>query len=134
MDTIADLRGKTRHLRAACTRIPNLQLDIESPRQAYLSTLLCRGDRRLSRFLEATNNSRGDWWRTVRSWQEDGIEGLPHPDEYVHRQYGESELLPWDFIDHGIDKRYLWIERRKGLSARQTAPCDTSTCTSCAAC
>lgn len=52
----------------------------------------------------------------------------------MHREYGVDEMLPWDFIDHRIDKRYLWIERRKALAARQTAPCDTATCTSCAAC
>ena len=45
-----------------------------------------------------------------------------------------SERLPWDFIDHRIAKQYLWIERRKALAARQTAPCDTATCTTCAAC
>ena len=60
--------------------------------------------------------------------------GLPHPDAYVHRTYGDDERFPWDFIDHRIDKSFLWVERRKALMARQTPPCDTTTCTSCAAC
>jgi len=134
MEPIPSLRAKARRLRKACAPVPNLQMNIQSPRQAYLSTLLCRGDRRLSRFLATTHASGGDWWQVIRGWQENGIDGLPHPDGYVHRSYDESELLPWDFIDHGINKRYLGVERRKALSGRQTAPCDTSTCSSCAAC
>ena len=134
MEPIASLRAKTRTLRRACGRIPNLTFDVESPRQAYLATLLSRGDRRLSRAHAAIHAAGGDWWRAVRDWQRGGLDGLPSPDVWVHRRYGESELLPWDFIDHRIAKSYLWIERRKALSARQTEPCDTATCHSCAAC
>jgi len=52
----------------------------------------------------------------------------------VHRAYGTDELFPWDVIDHHIEKSYLRVERRKALMARQTPPCDTTTCTTCAAC
>ena len=76
----------------------------------------------------------GDWWRVIRAWQREGIDGVPHPDAYVHRTYHETERLPWDFIDHRINKSFLWVERRKALMARQTPPCDTATCTACAAC
>lgn len=134
MEPLASIRAKTRLLRRACGRIPNLTLDVESPREAYLATLLSRGDRRLSHALEALHAFGGEWWEFVRRWQREGLEGLPHPDSYVHRSYGESELLPWDFIDHRIHKSYLWAERRKALAGRQTAPCDTATCHSCAAC
>ena len=121
-------------MRKASARIPKLTLDVESPRAAYLQTILSRGDRRLTPFLEAVHAAGGDWWRVIRTWQRDGLPGAPHPDAYVHRTYGETEILPWDFIDHRIAKAYLWVERRKALAARQTAPCDTSTCRSCAAC
>ncbi|HSP97913.1 MAG TPA: radical SAM protein, partial [Candidatus Dormibacteraeota bacterium] len=134
MESIATLRGKAQRLRQAARRIANLTLDIESPRAAYLQTILSRGDRRVARFLEAAHAAEGDWWRVIRGWQRDGLAGAPHPDAYVHRTYGHDDLLPWDFIDHRIAKSYLWVERRKAFSARQTAPCDTSTCRSCAAC
>jgi radical SAM superfamily enzyme YgiQ (UPF0313 family) len=134
MEPAGALRAKMKTLRRACGRIPNLQLDVESPREAYLATLLSRGDRRLSRALAAIHEAGGRWWPVLRRWRHEGLDGLPSPDDYVHRLYGEAEMLPWDFIDHRISKRYLWVERRKALAALQTAPCDTATCTSCAAC
>jgi radical SAM superfamily enzyme YgiQ (UPF0313 family) len=134
MDPIPELRGKVQRLKRALGRVPNLQLDVESPRQAYLQTVLSRGDRRIARFIEAVHAADGDWWRVIRAWQRDGLDGLPSPDDYVRRGYGATERLPWDFIDHRIAKGYLWIERRKALAGRQTAPCDTATCRSCAAC
>jgi radical SAM superfamily enzyme YgiQ (UPF0313 family) len=134
MDPIALLRDKAAALRRALGRVPNLKLDVESPREAYLQTILSRGDRRVSRFIEAAHEAGGDWWRVIRAWQRDGLGDLPPPDAYVHRTYGDAECLPWDFIDHRIAKSYLWVERRKALAARQTAPCDTATCRSCAAC
>lgn len=134
MESIAELRRKVQLLKRALGRSPNVQLDVESPREAYLQTVLSRGDRRIARFIEAVHAAGGDWWRVIRAWQRDGLDDLPPPDAYVHRAYDENERLPWDFIDHRIAKGFLWVERRKALAARQTAPCDTATCHSCAAC
>lgn len=134
MEPIKSLRAKRERLRRLCGRLPNVQLDVESPRAAYLATLLSRGDRRVGRFLEAVHAAGGAWWPVIRDWQRRGLDDLPSPDAYVHRTYDEAERLPWDFIDHRIDKRYLRGERRKAFAYRQTAPCDTATCTACGAC
>lgn len=134
METIPTLKRKFAALRDGLRAIPNVHLDTESPREGYFQTLLSRGDRRIGRVLEAVHAAGGDWWQVIRAWQRDGLAGVPHPDDYVHRRYGEDELLPWDFIDHRIAKGFLVVERRKALLAKQTPPCDTSTCTACAAC
>jgi radical SAM superfamily enzyme YgiQ (UPF0313 family) len=134
MDPIPRLKQKVQLLTRAVGRAPNTKLDVESPREAYLQAVLSRGDRRVSSFVDAVHAAGGDWWSTLRTWQRDGLADLPSPDAYVHRTYAEGERLPWDFIDHRIDKRYLAVERRKAFAARQTAPCDTATCESCAAC
>lgn len=134
MEGIASLKRKLGLLQRTLARVPNLHLDAESPREAYFQTLLSRGDRRVGRFVRAIHEAGGDWWRVIRSWQRGGLDGLPHPDEYVHRRYRHDELLPWDFIDHRISKTFLWAERRKAAMEKQTPPCDTATCRSCAAC
>ena len=56
------------------------------------------------------------------------------PDRFVHRAYPLDALLPWDFVEHSVDKRYLLAERRKAFGELQTPPCDTATCHTCGAC
>jgi radical SAM superfamily enzyme YgiQ (UPF0313 family) len=134
MERIASLKQKLARLRHELSRIPNVQLNADSPREAYFQTLLSRGDRRVGRAVRAIHAANGDWWAVIRAWRRDGMAGVPHPDEYVYRAYGAGEHLPWDYINHHIEKSFLWIERRKALASRQTPPCDTATCTSCGAC
>jgi radical SAM superfamily enzyme YgiQ (UPF0313 family) len=134
MERIPSLKDKLACLRRHLSAVPNVHLDAESPREAYFQALLSRGDRRLAAVLRAIHDADGDWWGVIRAWQRDGMPGVPHPDDYVHRVYGDDERLPWDFVDHHINKSFLWVERRKALAGRQTAPCDTATCRSCAAC
>jgi radical SAM superfamily enzyme YgiQ (UPF0313 family) len=134
MEDIAGLKRKLSLLRTALAKVPNLHLDTESPREGYFQTLMSRGDRRLGRVVSAIHAAGGDWWSVIRHWQREGLDGVPHPDEYVHRRYAADEVLPWDFIDHRISKSFLLVERRKALIEKQTPPCDTTTCTSCAAC
>jgi radical SAM superfamily enzyme YgiQ (UPF0313 family) len=134
MDELARLKQKLARVRRALQAIPAVQVDTESPREAYLQTLLSRGDRRVAPLLERLHQAPGDWWAILRALRGRGDRALPDPDFWVHRHYDTAETLPWDFIDHGVDKRYLAAERRKALAALQTPPCDTHTCHACSAC
>jgi radical SAM superfamily enzyme YgiQ (UPF0313 family) len=134
MQPIPELKRKFTHLRRALSAVGNVRLDADSPREAYFQTLLSRGDRRVGQALRAICDAGGSWWEVIQQWRHRGLPGLPEPDAYVHRPYAEQELLPWDFIDHRVSKSFLRVERRKALLTRQTPPCDTTTCVSCAAC
>ncbi len=134
MADVASLRAKTARLRAGLRRVRQARLAVESAREAYFQALLSRGDRRVGTFLARIEAAGGNWWNVLQQWRRGGLEDLPHPDAYVHREYGEGELLPWDFIDHRIEKKFLLAERRKARAGLQTPPCDTATCTACAAC
>jgi hypothetical protein len=81
--------------------------------------------------LERLRERPDDWWGTLKALR--GGDGVD-PDRFVLREWGADELLPWDFIDHQVDKRYLLAERRKARAELQTPPCDTHTCHSCGAC
>ena len=72
------------------------------------------------------------WWPTLKALR-GGVEGVD-PDRFVHRAWPLDALLPWDFVDHQVDKRYLLAERRKAFAELQTPPCDTATCHTCGAC
>jgi radical SAM superfamily enzyme YgiQ (UPF0313 family) len=129
------LRERAQLLRRAAQRIPGTTVDVESPREAYWQTLLARGDRRLAPLLIAVHENQGAFWPVIQAAvRAGGIDGCPSPDDFVLRRYAPDETLPWDFIDHSVDKRYLLSEWRKALLERQTAPCDVASCQTCGAC
>ena len=133
MEDLGSLKRKLAGVRRQLSAVPAVQVETESPREGYLQTLLSRGDRRVADVLERLHADPSGWWSTLR-----GLRGGRHdvvdPDRFVHRPYDAGELLPWDFIDHAVDKRYLLAERRKAHQEVQTPPCDTHTCHSCGAC
>ncbi len=139
MVSVSDARAKLGRLRERLRAVANVAVEGESPREAYLQTLLSRGDRRVARWIAAIHHARaggGGWWQMLRRGRGGrlGAEGLVDPDWYVHRSYAYEDPLPWDFIDHKVRKLYLWTEREKALRERETPPCDVSTCKSCGAC
>jgi len=133
MVPIATARAKLARLRARLRPVANVKVEGESPREAYLQTLLSRGDRRVGSWIEEIHQRGGAWWRELRSRRGAGT-SLVDPDGFVHRTYDYGERLPWDFIDHHFHKLYLRTERRRALEARETPPCDVSTCKTCGAC
>jgi radical SAM superfamily enzyme YgiQ (UPF0313 family) len=129
MAAIGDLKRKLARVRRRLAVIPALQVETESPREAYLQTLLSRGDRRIAPLLVRLHERPDAWWSVLKD-----ADGVVDPDRFVHRTWDADELLPWDFVDHQVDKRYLLAERRKAYGELQTPPCDTHTCHTCAAC
>ena len=132
MEDLGSLRRKLAGLRRALGAIPAVTVETESPREAYLQTLLSRGDRRVAGILERLHAAPGAWWPALKALRggRDGVD----PDLFVHRAYAADALLPWDFVDHQVDKRYLLGERRKAYAELQSPPCDTHTCHTCGAC
>jgi radical SAM superfamily enzyme YgiQ (UPF0313 family) len=132
MEALPTLRRKLAGLRRALGAIPAVQVETESPREGYLQTLLSRGDRRVAPILARLHEHPGAWWPTLRALR-GGTDGVD-PDRFVHRAHPLHAVLPWDFIDHSVDKRFLLAERRKAFAELQTPPCDTATCHACGAC
>jgi radical SAM superfamily enzyme YgiQ (UPF0313 family) len=118
------LEEKRRVLHRAL-RPKGIDVDFFSPREAYLQALLSRGDRRCADLLElAHRETAGDLRRALRLWPHD-------PDFFVHRAAGLDETLPWDFLDHGLTKKFLAHEYRRGAGAKLTPKCAVETCRAC---
>ncbi|HXW83339.1 MAG TPA: hypothetical protein VEJ86_02970, partial [Candidatus Binataceae bacterium] len=124
--------------RASLGRLGVVELDAESPRDAYFQTLVSRGDQRVGAILERLAQvDAGDSsaiWRELQRLRRERPAALPDPDFYVTRAIGHEETLPWDFIDHHIHKWFLLSERMKAHYQHQTKPCDVTRCTVCGAC
>lgn len=102
-----------------------------------IEALLARGDRRLSRVLlnvveegafmegERQNFSYERWQRALAK------EGLDL-DFYAHRERPEDEHFPWDFIETGLKKSFLWQEYQRGLEGQCSPDCRKG-CRACGA-
>lgn len=102
-----------------------------------IEALLARGDRRLSRVLlhvveegafmegERQNFSYERWLRALSR------EGLDL-DFFAHRERPENENFPWDFIETGLKKSFLWQEYQRGLEGQCSPDCRKG-CRACGA-
>ncbi|MBV8772203.1 MAG: radical SAM protein [Deltaproteobacteria bacterium] len=138
MEDARTIKRKILLLRAEMNRLGGnaIDLDAESPREAYFQTLVSRGDRRVGVILERLSAEAGPIWHQLRSIKREATASstAPDPDSFVTRRYAHDEVLPWDFIDHHIHKWFLLSERKKAHYEHQTKPCDVTRCTVCGAC
>jgi radical SAM superfamily enzyme YgiQ (UPF0313 family) len=118
------LEAKRRLLEKAL-RPKGIAVELLSTREAYLQTLLSRGDRRCADLLELAHAETGGELRAaLRRWPHD-------PDFFVHREAGLNEVLPWDYLDHGLTKKFLAREYHRGTGAKITPKCQVATCRAC---
>ena len=129
MDEVKTLKQKIKTVKTGLAKTANVRVHADVPRWAYLQGLIARGDRRVADVLIKGHENQGNWPRTYK-------ESPINPHFYVHREREPGECFPWDFIDHGIDKSYLYKEYRRALEARTSAPCpaDPSRCSICGVC
>ena len=127
METIGVLKTKIKKIKNELKKVPNLRLNSDVPRWAYIQALLSRGDRKVADILSLAHANRGNWAQTLKTV-------YVNPDFYVYRERSLDERLPWDFIDHGIKKSYLKREYQRALQAKTTEACQVDTCRSCGVC
>ncbi len=112
-DTIRDRKIKYQH---------------HEPQVSQLEAILARGDRRVGKLIYTawkkgqvfdgwTEYFNYDNW--VEAMKETGID----PEFYIYRMRKFDEILPWDFMDIGVTKDYLWKEYQRALKGERTKDC-----------
>ncbi len=91
----------------------------DAPKQNYIQALLSLGDRQVGAILLAVQENGGNWSRALK-------EAQGYADFTVYRPKGADELLPWDFIDHGVSKSSLKLEYGRALQRSQGNGDDTN--------
>lgn len=104
---------------------------------SYLEAVFARGDRRLGKVLEIAceKGFHFDGWSdcfSLKNWLEIFEECGIDPDFYAVRQRDFDEILPWDFLDYGVDKKYLIKECEKAYEDTTTPHCRLK-CNNCGA-
>lgn len=98
----------------------------DSPFQARLQGLLSRGDKSLHKFIELAAD-HGGWKKAFKLWDGD-------PSYFIDREWDKDEDLPWDFIDMGVKKSYLYREWKRFQISERSSACPPEGCPSCKVC
>jgi radical SAM family uncharacterized protein/radical SAM-linked protein len=124
-------------LREECRR-RRVDFKWHDARLSFLEGIFSRGDRTLSGLLMRAfeRGCRFDGWSEAFRWddwraaiEECGV----RPEEWLRRRELD-EVLPWDHLDSGVDKKWLQEELRRAVEGRLTPDCSIERCTYCGAC
>ena len=112
-------------------------------RPGIVEGLLSRGDRRVGAVIKAVwdDGGRFDGWSEHFSfdrWMAAAHTGLAGTgvdvDWYTTRERQYAEVLPWDHIDSGLDKDWLWEDWQDSVSGAEVEDCRWTPCYDCGVC
>jgi radical SAM superfamily enzyme YgiQ (UPF0313 family) len=107
-EEVKRLRERIKTIKKGVGKIPQARVIHDLPKWGYVQTLLSMGDQRVGDILLLVHQAGGDWTTALKN-------SYINPDFWVYRQKGRDEILPWDFIDHGINKGNLWKDYKKAV-------------------
>ncbi len=121
------LKEKIRLVKDGLKKVANVRVHADIPKWAYIQALLSRGDRRIAGLLEMVHQNKGNWAQSLKAFP-------LNPDFFVRRERRFDEILPWDFIDHGIKKSFLIKEYKRALQGKTAPICQPGQCKVCGVC
>jgi radical SAM family uncharacterized protein len=110
---------------------------------SIIEGLLSRGDRRVGKIIEAVwrDGGRFDGWSEHFSYErwvtcaEVGLAGTGVDlDWYTTRERDKEEVLPWDHLDSGLDREWLWEDWRAAVEEVEVEDCRWTPCYDCGVC
>nr|MBF0222510.1 radical SAM protein [Desulfobulbaceae bacterium] len=130
-EDVVNLKDKIKFLRKEFSKFHNLKISVDHPDNAYFQAVFARADRRAGALLpEISQHPKG--WKKI--FKKNGLD----PSFYAMRKRDFSEVFPWDIIDHGIQRNYLWKEYQLALDGNSSATCGsglaTGKCRKCGVC
>ncbi|HQR79364.1 MAG TPA: TIGR03960 family B12-binding radical SAM protein [Actinomycetota bacterium] len=108
-------------------------------RPGIVEGLLARGDRRVGAVIEQVwrDGGRFDGWseyfsfeRWMAAAQQVGVD----VDWYTTRERDLAEVLPWDHLDSGLDKEWLWEDWQDAQAEVEVEDCRWTPCFDCGVC
>jgi radical SAM family uncharacterized protein len=112
-------------------------------RPSIVEGLLSRGDRRVGAVIKAVweEGGRFDGWSEHFSYDlwmscaERALAGAPvDVDWYTTRERDEVEVLPWDHLDAGLDREWLWQDWQDATTETEVEDCRWTPCYDCGVC
>ncbi|GII81080.1 B12-binding domain-containing radical SAM protein [Sphaerisporangium rufum] len=110
---------------------------------SIIEGLLSRGDRRVGKVIRAVwaDGGRFDGWSehfSYERWMSCAERALAEEpvdvDWYTVRERDEVEVLPWDHLDAGLDREWLWQDWQDAVSGAEVEDCRWTPCYDCGVC
>jgi radical SAM family uncharacterized protein len=129
-------------LRDAARGIKGVGFRYHDGKPGIVEGLLSRGDRRIGAVIEEVWRQGGkfDGWSehfSFQRWMDAAAKVGIDVDWYTTRERDHDEVLPWDHLDSGLDKEWLWGDWQEALVADQmpdVEDCRWSPCYDCGVC
>ncbi|WP_090049560.1 TIGR03960 family B12-binding radical SAM protein [Lentzea fradiae] len=121
----------------------NIGMRYHDGKPSLIEGLLSRGDRRVGKVIEAVwrDGGRFDGWSehfSYERWTAKAAEQLEPLGVdlawFTTREREELEVLPWDHLDSGLDKEWLWADWQDALDEREQDDCRWTPCFDCGVC
>jgi radical SAM family uncharacterized protein len=138
-DSPEEITRKLSLIRHAIKDHRGLKLRTNDPEEGVIEGLLARGDRRVAPAVERAwrLGARFDGWHempTLETWRQAMAETGVDLDWFSHRERDEREALPWDHLDSGLEKEWLWEDWQDSLAEKELDDCRWSPCYDCGVC
>ncbi|MFR9804710.1 TIGR03960 family B12-binding radical SAM protein [Pseudonocardia sp. RS010] len=121
----------------------NIGMRYHDGQPSLIEGLLARGDRRVGAVIERVwrEGGRFDGWSEHFSYErwvtaaEAELEPLGVSLEwFTTREREEGEILPWDHLDSGLERDWLWADWQDALAGREQDDCRWTPCFDCGVC
>jgi radical SAM family uncharacterized protein len=139
--------GRLRKLRAAVNADRKLGRNVgmryHDGQPALIEGLLARGDRRVGAVIERVwcEGGRFDGWSehfSYERWTSAAADVLPplgvSLEWFTTRERTQDEVLPWDHLDSGLERDWLWTDWQDALAGREQDDCRWTPCFDCGVC
>lgn len=126
-DNMDTLRQKQRFLKDKI-KSKFIKYNWHDPETSFLEAVFARGDRRLGQVLLKAHEKgcKFDGWGELfrfDAWMEAFQECGISPEFYANRERSKDEVMPWDHIDVGVTRAYLYSQREKAYRGEVTPNC-----------
>ena len=111
----SQIEKKFRLLSKLLRKIPGVKLSRESSKSYVLQSVISRGDPRVGT-AAVRSAVKGETLRRVLKEKGLDIESL------YTRERDREELFPWEIVESGINRQYLWKEYQMALEKKSTPP------------
>ena len=123
-----EVEQKLKHLEKSLRGRKHIVVNVESPKEAYVQGVLARGGRPVGEALLRACEAGGSK-SFKKALKELGIKA----ETELYRERGEDEIFPWEKLDMGFTRKYLYQELKRAEELKPTIPCFDN-CHRCGVC